>query len=485
MPELAFESATALTAAIRSRQIGSRELLENYLRRIERLNPKINAVVTLDVERARRRADAADAALARGESWGALHGLPITIKDSIETAGIRTTSGAPVHAEHVPAKDAVAVERLIAAGAVVFGKTNLPTFAMDVQSYNPIFGTTNNPWDVARSPGGSSGGAAAAIAAGLTGLELGSDIGGSIRNPAHFCGVYGHKPSHGIVPQRGHIPGPPGTLSQADIAVLGPLGRSGEDLELALDILAGPAADRAVAWRLALPPARRTSLREYRIAAWLDDPACSIDAALREPYEATVAALRRAGARVDEEARPGLEFADAYRTFLQLLWGETSPGLPREVFEGLVETAAQLPPDDDSELARVARFNTQRHRDWLSANEKRERLRAQWADFFRDYDVLLCPVTPTAANLHDHSEPFLARTITVNGRSRSYLHQIAWAGVIGMALLPVSVAPVARTASGLPIGLQIVGPYLEDRTPIDFARRLAEVAGGFDNPPGY
>jgi len=485
MSEIAFESATALTAAIRSRQVGCRELLEHYLERIEQLNPKINALVTLDVERARRRADAADAALARGQSWGALHGLPMTIKDSIETAGIRTTSGARVHAEHVPAQDAVAVGRLIAAGAVVFGKSNLPTFAMDVQSYNPIFGTTNNPWDVARSPGGSSGGAAAAVAAGLTGLELGSDIGGSIRNPAHFCGVYGHKPSYGIIPQRGHIPGPPGTLSEADIAVLGPLGRSAGDLELALDILAGPAAEGAVAWRLELPAARRTSLREYRIAAWLDDPACSIDASLRERYEATVAALRRAGAQVDARARPGFAFADAYRIYLQLLWGATSPGLPPEMFEGLIETAAQLPADDDSELARVARFNTQRHRDWLSANEKRERMRAQWANFFRDYDVLLCPVTPTAANLHDHSEPFLARTITVNGQPRSYLDQIAWAGVIGMVSLPASVAPVGRTAAGLPIGLQIVGPYLEDRTPIDFARRLAEVAGGFDCPPGY
>ncbi len=485
MPEIAFQSATALTAAIRSRQLGCRELLDHYLQRVERLNPAINAVVTLDAERARRRADAADAALARGESWGPLHGLPLTIKDSLETAGLRTTAGAPIHADHVPDTDAVAVERLVAAGAIVFGKTNLPAFAMDVQSYNAVFGTSNNPWDVTRSPGGSSGGAAAAVAAGLTGLELGSDIGGSIRNPAHYCGIYGHKPSYGIVPLRGHIPGPPGSLSEADLAVLGPLARSADDLALALEVLAGPAADRAVAWRLELPPPRHASLRGYRAAAWLDDPACPIDAALRERYEETVAALRREGVQVDETARPAIDFADAYRTFLQLLWGATSPGLPRHVFDGLVETAAQLPADDDSKLAWAARFNTQRHRDWLSAHEKRERLRARWADFFRDYDVLLCPVTPVAAIPHDHSQPFLARTITVNGRTRSYVDQLAWVGVVGAALLPATVAPAGRTPAGLPVGLQIVGPFLEDRTPIDFARRLADVAGGFDSPPGY
>ena len=222
MPDLAFQSATQLAAAIRRKQVGSRELLEHYAARIGRFNPAINAVVTLDLERARTQADSADAAVARGEYGGPLHGVPITIKDTLETAGIRTTAGAEVHAEHVPQTDAAAVARLRAAGAVIIGKTNTPTFAMDVQTFNPLFGTTNNPWDLSRTPGGSSGGAAAAIAAGLSALELGSDIGGSIRTPAHFCGVYGHKPTHGIIEMRGHIPGPPGTLSEADIGVLGP-----------------------------------------------------------------------------------------------------------------------------------------------------------------------------------------------------------------------------------------------------------------------
>jgi amidase len=244
MREVAFRSAVELAAAIRRKEVSSRELVEHYLARIERFNPPINAVVTLDADRVRARADAADAALARGDLAGPLHGVPMTIKDSIETAGMRTTAGAEIYAKHVPKHDAPAVARLIAAGAVIMGKTNTPRFAMDVQSYNSLFGTTNNPWDLTRTPGGSSGGAAAALAAGLTALELGSDIGGSIRTPAHFCGVYGHKPTHGIVPTRGHIPGPPGTLSEPDIAVLGPLARHAEDLALAMDVVAGPDGDQ-------------------------------------------------------------------------------------------------------------------------------------------------------------------------------------------------------------------------------------------------
>ncbi len=485
MTEIAFRSAVELAAAIRAGTVGSRELLEHYLGRVERLNPRLNAIVTLDVERARARADAADAARARGESLGPLHGVPMTIKDSIETAGLRTTSGARELAEHVPAQDAVAVERLLRAGAVVFGKTNVPRYTLDVQTFNDVFGTTNNPWDTARSCGGSSGGAAAALAAGLTGFELGSDIGGSIRNPAHYCGVYGLKPTYGIVPVRGHIPGPPGSLGATDIAVIGPLGRSADDLALGLDVLAGPDTDRAVAWRLELPPPRRTSLREYRIAAWLDDPACPTDAAVRARLEAAVVALRRAGAKVDERARPDLDLAKAYEDYLRLLSAATSPGLPDAQFHQLAAYADQLSGDDTTLFARHARFTTQRHRDWLMADEVRGRARVRWADFFRRFDALLCPISPVAAIPHDHHDDFFARTILVNGATRPYTDQLVWAGVVGMAFLPATVAPVGRTPAGLPVGIQIVGPYLEDRTPIDVARRLAELIGGVETPPGY
>ncbi len=269
--EIHHLSATALATAIRARRISSREALEALVARIDRHDRALNLVVTLDLERARRDAAAADEELARGKLRGPLHGLPMTIKDSFQTAGLRTTSGAPELGEFVPQEDAVPVARLRAAGAVIFGKTNLPIYAGDVQSYNAVFGQSNNPWDVTRSPGGSSGGSAGALAAGFTPLELGSDIGGSIRNPSHCCGVVGHKPSFRLVPAQGQIPGPPGTLTQADIAVAGPMARSVEDLEVALDILAGPDDWEAVGWQLALPPPRHQRLGDFRLAAWIDD----------------------------------------------------------------------------------------------------------------------------------------------------------------------------------------------------------------------
>jgi amidase len=485
MAEIAFRPAVALAAEIRAKRLGSRELLDHYLDRINRLNPRLNAVVTLDAAAARARADAADAALARGEVWGPLHGLPMTIKDAFETAGIRTTCGAEVLREHVPLEDAAAVERLRRAGAVVFGKTNVPTFAMDLQTYNPIFGRTNNPWDTSRTPGGSSGGAAAALAAGLVGLELGSDIGGSIRTPAHYCGVYGLKPTWGIVPIRGHIPGPPGTLTEDDIGVAGPLARSADDLEAALDVLAGPTADRAVAWRLSLPPPRRAALREYRVAAWLDDPACPVDGEVRARLEGAADALRRAGVLVDDRARPGFDLGEAFRDYLRLLLSVTSAGLPADAYERLVAIGDGLPAEPEGLPAMFARFNTLRHREWLAAHERRERARARWHDFFTRYDALLCPITPVVAPVHDTESEFLERTIPVNGTRRPYVDQLIWAGVIGMAYVPAVVAPVGRTPGGLPVGVQIVGPYLEDRTPIDLARRLADVVGGFEVPPGF
>jgi amidase len=475
--DFAYRGAAALSQAIRVGDISSRALLELFLERVGRLNPAINAVVTLDAERARQRADAADAALARGKIWGPLHGLPMTVKDTLEVAGIRTTAGAPQYAQHVPQTDATAVARLIEAGAIIFGKTNTPTLAMDLQSYNPIFGTTNNPWDLARTPGGSSGGSAAALAAALTPAEVGSDIGGSIRTPAHFCGVYGHKPSFEIISQRGHIPGPPGTLSGTDISVIGPLAREVDDLSLLLDVLAGPDADQAASWSLDLAPPRRRDLNSFRVAAWLDDAASPVDGSVRAVHEAALARLRTAGARIDERARPGLGFAESLTLYRQLLYAATSPGIPSDQF-------ARLAQESDPENL-FARATTQSHRDWIFANERRQRLRQSWAKFFQDYDVLLCPVTQTAAIAHDHSQPVNERRIKVNGIERAYFDQLDWVGVIGVAYLPSTVAPVGWTAAGLPVGMQIVGPYLDDKTTIAFAKALAGVLGGAGRPPGF
>lgn len=484
MTDLALRPAVELVAACKRGEVGARELLDHYVARIERLNPALNAVVTLDVERARRAADAADTARARGETLGPLHGLPMTIKDTLETAGLRTTAGATLLSGHVPGTDATVVERARAAGAVIFGKTNTPTFAADVQTYNPIFGITRNPWNRERTCGGSSGGSAVAIAAGLAGAEIGSDIGGSIRAPAHCCGVYGHKPTHGIVPSRGHIPGPPGTLADYDLGVMGPIARSADDLALLLDVLAGPDASDAVGWRLALPPPRRRALRDYRVAVWMDDPFAPVDAEVQAHGAATVAALRKAGVAVDERARPVDDLGAVHRLYERLLWPILSGGMtPDEVTE-LARVADATPPDDTNLFDRFTRAVTLRARDWIAVDEERQRIRRQWADFFTRFDVLICPIWPVPAIAHDHGETLLARTIRVNGRERSYIELLVWAGLVTMALLPATEVPIGRTPAGLPVGLQVVGPYLEDRTTIDFARGLATVIGGYVPPPG-
>ncbi|MBI5506055.1 MAG: amidase [Deltaproteobacteria bacterium] len=483
MNDITSSSASELSRAIAGRQLSSRELLQAFARRIETHNPTLNAVVTLDLERAERRALEADEATAHGKSWGPLHGLPVTIKDSLETEGLKTTAGFPPLADHVPARSAVAVQRAVGAGAIVFGKTNLPVLAGDWQSYNPLFGVTRNPWDPERTPGGSSGGSATSLAAGFTSFEIGSDIGGSIRVPAHWCGVYGHKPTHGIVPQRGHIPGPPGMLSEADLAVIGPLARSAEDLELLLGVMAGPLEDRARAWKLALPPPRRQHLRDYRIAAWLDDANFTVDASVAGVLGQTVAALRAAGAKVDETARPGFSLAEIVDVYLQLLYPVFLAGFPPQTFLELAELAKTFPADAADPVALMARYGTATHRDWLGAAEVREHARAAFADFFTRYDVLLLPVNQVPAIAHDHSEPFVGRTITINDVTQSYTDLFAWIAPATAALLPATSAPVGRTAGGLPVGIQIVAPYLEDRTAIDFARRLSEVIGGFTPPP--
>jgi amidase len=481
--DLAVRPATELTAALQRRQISCRELLTHYLQRVERLNPAINAVVTLDAS-AIDRAVAADAALARGESWGPLHGLPITIKDSLETAALRTTAGAPEYATHVPTHDADAVARLRAAGAIIFGKTNLPAYAADSQTFNPIFGTTRNPWNLDRAVGGSSGGAAAAVAAGLTGFDLGSDLGGSIRNPAGYCGVFGLRPSLGIIPTRGHVPGPPGSLAELDMATVGPLTRGAADLGLALDVLAGPDAQRAIAWRLQLPPPRAYSLRAYRIAVWLDDEYCPVDTVVLRVLGEAVCAIAHTGARVSTEARP-CNLREAERLTQQLVQAVFSGAYPAEEYERLRIVAENAGHGDDSPPVRHARNVTARLRDHSVQLEARAQMIARCAEFFTDFDVLLCPITPTTAIPHDHQPDVDARRIIVNGKPRPYGDQIPWASLAGLCGLPAVVLPAGIARDGLPVGLQVIGPHLEDRTVIDVAGRIAELTGGFVPPPGY
>ncbi len=483
MSDLPFQSASQLTAAIRDKRLGSAELLELYLGRVERYNPALNALVATDFEAARARAALADAALARGELWGALHGLPITVKESFNIAGLPTTWGIPARADNRPTANALAVDRLIGAGAVPFGKTNVPFQLADWQSYNDVYGTTNNPWDRTCGPGGSSGGAAAMVAAGLTGLEVGSDIGGSIRNPAHSCGIYGHKPTWGILPPRGHAM--PGILAPSDISVIGPLARAPEDPALALDALAGPDLLDAAGWRLELPAPTKATLKDFRVAAWLDDPLAPVDAEVGDRLQAAIEALAKAGATVDDTARPAIDPARSHAIFQQLMWGVTSARAPAEDFEQALADAAALAADADDDGARITRAMVQYHRDWIAANEQRTHLRWAWAEFFADWDVLICPISVTPPFPHDHEPDQTRRRLNVNRRPVPYLQQMFWAGLVGLVYLPATVAPVGPAASGLPVGAQIVGPAFADRTTIAFADLLGREIGGFTPPPGY
>jgi amidase len=481
--DVPFQSAKSLASLIRRRKVGCLELLDLYIARMERHNPRLNAIITTDLDAARKRARAADAALRKGTPWGPLHGVPMTIKESYDVTGMPTTWGVPALKANFPPRNALAVDRLLAAGVVLFGKTNVPIWLADYQSYNEIYGTTNNPWDVTRSPGGSSGGSAAALAAGLTGIEAGSDIGSSIRNPAHYCGVYGHKPTFGVVPPRGQAL--PGRVAQGDITVIGPMGRSADDLALGLAAMAGGDEIDGTGWRLELPAPRRRALRDFRIAVMLTDPVSEVDAEVQDRIQAVADFLARRRAKVSDRARPDVNTADAQRVYVQLLRSATSGRLTAAEFRADVEAARALPPDDERYYARMVRANTLYHRDWLAANEARHQMRWKWAEFFQEWDVLLCPAAATAAFPHDQAGERHERTIAVNGRRVPTTDQLFWAGHSGMVYLPATVAPAGFTPGGLPVGVQIVGPQYGDRTTIELARLLEREFQAFVPPPGY
>jgi amidase len=483
MLDVPFRSAKQLAAEIRRKRLGCLELLDLYLARVEQYNPALNAVIASDVEGARKRARAADRALARGKPWGPLHGVPMTIKESYDVVGMPTTWGIPELKDNLPPRNAVAVDRLLGAGAVLFGKTNVPIYLADYQSYNAIYGTTNNPWDPTRAPGGSSGGSAAALAAGLTGLEAGSDIGSSIRNPAHYCGVFGHKPTWGVVPPRGQAL--PGRVSVTDISVVGPMARSADDLAIALDVMAGADEIDGTGWQLRLPPPRRKTLRECRVAIMLTDSNSEVDATVQDRLQALVDFLGRKRVKVSDRARPDIDTREAHRIYIQLLRAATSGRQSAVEFEKNVAIAHTLSPDDDSYFARMVRANTMAHRDWLAANEMRHRMRWKWAEFFKEWDVLLCPPAASAAFPHDHEGERHERTIEVNGKRVPTTDQLFWAGLTGMVFLPATVAPIGLVPGGLPVGVQIAGPQYGDRTCIAFARWLEEEYQSFVPPPGF
>ena len=480
---IAFDSATRLAERIRRKEISSRELTELYLRRIERYDGAINAVVVRDFDAALAAADRADAQLAAGEELGPFHGLPLTIKEAYDIAGQPTTWGVPEFARNTAERDAAVVAALRGAGAHFLGKTNVPLQLGDFQSYNEIYGVTKNPWNPGRTPGGSSGGSSAALAAGFCALESGSDIGGSIRNPAHYCGVYGHKPTYGVVPAEGH--GLPGMFAAADLAVVGPMARSADDLATALNVVAGADHHQRRGWRLALPHPEKRRLSDYRVAVWADDTQSPVSRAVADRVQAVADRLAAKGAQVSDRARPaGFDSAAIHEIYAFMLNGQLSAGVPDKVYASLEAGARALPPEDASDAARGLRTMTQSHRDWVRMTHRRAALRDAWSAFFDDWDILLCPQMPTTAFPHDHS-PFQGRTIDIDGESRPYLRQVFWAGLITVAYLPSTVFPTGPAEDGLPIGLQAAGREFDDYTCIEFARLLADEFGGFQPPPGF
>jgi len=477
----AFLPAYKLAALVRRGKIGCLELLKFYLDRVEKHNPALNAIVVFDVDRAKKRARAADRALSKGEVWGPLHGVPMTIKESFDVEGLPTTWGRPDLKKNIPSRSAQCVERYTEAGAVLFGKTNVPALLADWQSFNAIYGTTNNPWDVSRVPGGSSGGAAAALAAGLTGLETGSDIGASIRNPAHYCGVYGHKPTFGICSSRGQVLPP--YLRESDIAVIGPMARSAKDLEIALKIIAGPDESDAAAWQLRLPRAPEKTVRQWKVGLLLDAPSAQVDRSVQDQIQKVADFLAKRGAKV-REARPDIDLTDAHHTFIQLLRSATTRSQSDELFARNVELAKKVSPKAADYQSWAMTGTTLHHRSWLLLNEKRHAMRQKWAEYFADYDLLLCPAAATPAFPHNQQGERWERMVMVNGKPQPSTTQMFWAGYSGMSYLPSTVAPIGLH-EGLPVGVQIVAPQYGDLTSIAFAQMLEKEYYGFVAPPGY
>lgn len=483
MENLHFKSAAELAELVRIKAISSSELLEHFIKRNETYNPRLNAIIWTDLERARERARAADDALAKGEVWGPLHGVPMTIKESYQFAGSPTTWGVPALRDNITETSALAVDRLLDAGVVLFGKTNVPIHLADWQSFNAIYGTTNNPWDLGRTPGGSSGGSAAALAAGLTGFDAGSDIGASIRDPAHYCGVFGLKPTYGIVPPRGQSM--PGTVAAADISVIGPMGRGAKDLEIGLDVMSGPDLLDDAGWRLDLPIPAQTSLKDFRVAVKLSDPNSEVDQEYAECLQRLADGLAKAGAKVSDTAHPDIDTRRLHEIYVLLLRAATSSRTPEEDVARLTELKANLDPADQSYLARMALGVTMPHREWLRLNNERHAMRFKFAEFFRDWDILLCPAAASAAWPHDQQGERHNRTIPVNGKMVPTTDQLFWAGFSGVVFLPSTVGPAGLTASGLPVGYQAISAHMHDKTAIRFSECVEREIGGFVPPPGY
>jgi len=463
-------TAEELALGIRLRRWSAAEVLEAHLARIGERNGELNAIVLVDEEGARRRAREADAALARGECWGPLHGVPVTIKDSLETAGLRTTAGFPPLAEHVPAADATVVARLRAAGAVILGKTNLPLLAMNYQCDSPLLGRGNNPWNLGRTPGGSTGGGAAAVAAGMSPLEIGSDLGGSVRIPAHYCGIYSLKPTEHRVPITGHIPELPGVpRGMRHMAVLGPLARSVSDLRLALQVIAGPDGNY---WETPPAPLEPVTVDRPSVA-WIEDfGGCPVTAGTRRALAGLAAKLEQAGWRVERRAPEGFSFPQVWEAFGSLMWCEIGSTMPAEA-EAQFAAGLGAGPEAEDPIGRVIHGCLNASMKLFTATmTARDVLIGALERFLTGFDALLCPVTVGPAIPHCPA----GTPVQVDDRTVPYwMGGLAYTGPFNLTGSPVVVLPLSRSEEGLPIGVQVVGRRWEDMKLLAVAEAIDRV----------
>jgi amidase len=453
--DVVFASAVELAAAIRTGAISSQEVVDAHLARIEERNPALNAVVTLDAEGALRRAREADEALARGQVWGPLHGVPYTLKDGHETAGMRTTAGFPPLADYVPDRDGTVAARLKAAGGVLMGKTNVPTMLTGFHTDNPIFGRTNNPWNLERTPGGSSGGAAAALAAGMTPIEVGSDLGGSIRIPAHFCGLFGLKPTERRVSLVGHVPGLPGTVrTMRSMASIGPLARDLGDISLLYSILAGPDGRDHEVPPVAVDPVPEVDLANVRVAVSEGFPGYIVSEATRAALRSLALALEPYAQVVEMPEPPDVD----------LSWYPLG-----EPYRNIIVASQESDGDDPIPL-----------RTQLEAWDRRDRFISAWEAFFDAWDVLICPVT--AATALPHGE--VGAPFSVDGREVDYWAQSAHCRMFTYTGHPVVTMPYVLDDGGMPLGYQLVGRRWSESGLLGVAKALESVTGSFRRPPG-
>ena len=484
MTNLTYATAGEQSAAMAAGEVSSVELTGAAIARLERIDGEIGAVCVPDLDRALAAARVADVARRDGDRRPLL-GIPMTVKESFNVAGLPTTWGIPAFKDFIAPADALAVERLRGAGAIVLGKTNVPVALGDLQTYNSIYGTTNNPWDLGRTPGGSSGGSAAALSAGLGALSIGSDIAGSLRVPAHFCGVFAHKPTFGLLPSRGHTaPTTPPLQYERDLTVIGPMARSAADLSLVLNLLAEPdPTGIGLAHRLDLRPARHDRLAEYRVLVLDTHPLIPTAADVRSAIGNVAAHVSDSGAIVEYGSTLVPDQVEAARFYMRLLLSSLTANYPEGIYQQGISAAATLTTSDLSLAAERKRGAVLNYRDWLAADSARTRHREAWRELFTHFDVVLCPASPTVAFTHDQSPDVWSRHISIDDGIYDYADQLVWSGIASAAGLPATVAPIGLTPDGMPVGMQIIGPIFEDRTPLRFAELLERDLGGFTPPP--